>query len=529
MNGDLLLHMGLPLLAAVLVAVVLLPFRRRAGLGRVLRPLLVVIAVANLLLVAYLWTRQADFPLNLDLMEGTVLQHVQRAASGMAIYTAPAPEFVALAYNPLYYELGAAVGRVTGVSLPMLRLLSMLAATLSALIIFVVVREKTGSGWWGVVAAGLFAAAYDVMECYFATAHSDAWFLCAALAGTLVLDRTRSRLGSMAGIAILVASFWFKQHGALFVIGGLGYLSLRDGLRSWPAWVVAAVLGPGIYVLAGPSLFGPYFHYFTWQVPRQWGTELRLRSMLRFAGFVALFYPVLAAASLASLARSWRRPDAWRVQLVYAIVSGGMGAMDRGSAENVFIAMGTFFIVVGTIGLAEWERAAAPSILPQIALLLAFVTLAYDPRTVTPSPRAADAYADLVSYLHRLGGPVFGPWQGQLPSGFVLEPAAHWVALEDLVRGPGRDPGHSAVIRRLAAPALRHAGPAFILANHPLETSEVLAFLGDDYVLACDLGDRFAALRVLPKRYDHGWPRYLYRDRREAFDVAALRRLCATS
>ena len=42
-------------------------------------------------------------------------------------------------------------------------------------------------------------------------------------------------------------------------------------------------------------------------------------------------------------------------------------------------------------------------------------------------------------------------------------------------------------------------------------------------------GDRFAALRVLPKRYDHGWPRYLYRDRREAFDVAALRRLCATS
>ena len=231
MNGDLLLHMGLPLLAAVLVAVVLLPFRRRAGLGRVLRPLLVVIAVANLVLVAYLWTRQVDFPLNLDLMEGTVLQHVQRAASGMAIYTAPAPEFVALAYNPLYYELGAAVGRVTGVSLPMLRLLSMLAATLSALIIFVVVREKTGSAWWGVVAAGLFAAAYDVMECYFATAHSDAWFLCAALAGTLVLDRTRSRLGSMAGIAILVASFWFKQHGALFVIGGLGYLSLRDGLR----------------------------------------------------------------------------------------------------------------------------------------------------------------------------------------------------------------------------------------------------------------------------------------------------------
>jgi hypothetical protein len=529
MNGELLLHMAMPLVAAVLVALALLPFRRRAGLGRALRPLLVVIAAANLALVAYLWARQVGFPLNLDLMEGTVLQHVQRAAAGVPIYPAPSPDFVALAYNPLYYELGAAVGSLTGVSLPMLRLLSMLAATLSALVIFVVVREKTGGVWWAFVAAGLFAAAYDVMECYFATAHSDAWFLAAALLGTLVLDRTRSRIGSMAGIALLVASFWFKQHGALFVIGGLGYLSLRDGLRSWPAWAVVAVLGPGIYLLVGPSLFGPYFHYFTWEVPRQWGTELRLRSMLRFAGFVALFYPVLAASSLASLARHWRRPDAWRVQLVYAIVSGAMGAMDRGSAENVFIAMGTFFILVGTIGLSEWGRTAAASPMPQIALLLAFITLAYDPRSVIPSPRAAEAYADLVGSLRRLGGPVFGPWQGQLPSGFVLEPAAHWVALEDLVRGPGRDPAHSPVVRRLTAPALRHAGPAFILANQPLETHAVLAFLTDDYVLACDLGDRFAALRVLPKRYDHGWPRYLYRDRREPFDVAALRRLCATS
>ena len=49
-------------------------------------------------------------------MEGTVLQHVQRAAAGVPIYRTPSPAFVALAYNPLYYEVGAAVGRVTGVS-----------------------------------------------------------------------------------------------------------------------------------------------------------------------------------------------------------------------------------------------------------------------------------------------------------------------------------------------------------------------------------------------------------------------------
>src|SRR5262249_43259392 len=264
----------------------------------------------------------------LDLMEGTVLQHVERAAAGGPIYTAPAPDFVALAYNPLYYELGAAVGRLTGITLPMLRFLSVGATLLSGFLLFAVAREKTGSPWWGLVTSGLFAAAYGVMECYLVTAHADAWFLLCALAGTLVLDRTRSQLGGVLGITILAASFWFKQHGGLFLIGGLVYLLLRDGVRSWPAWVVGALLGPGLYAFGGPALFGPYFHYFTWEVPRQWGTELRLRSMLRLVGFIALFYPVLAASSLASLARHWRRPDAWHVQLVFAVLSGFLGALD---------------------------------------------------------------------------------------------------------------------------------------------------------------------------------------------------------
>jgi hypothetical protein len=363
------------------------------------------------------------------------------------------------------------------------------------------------------------------MECYLATAHSDACFLLAALAGTFVIDRTRSQLGAMAGVALLAVSFWFKQHGVLFVIGGLAYLSLRDGIRSWPSWIVAAVLVPGLYVFAGPAMFGPYFHYFTWEVPRQWGVDLRLRSLLRYVGFIGLFYPVLAASSLAGLARHWRRPDAWTVQLVYAMLSGFMGAMDRGSAENVFIPMGTWFILIGAIGLAKWR----PGPLPVTALLLCFVTLAYDPGPVLPSSEAHAAYSDLVGYLRGLGGPVYGPWQGQLPSGFALRPAAHWVALEDLVRGPGRDVADSPTVRRLAAPALVPGGPTFVIANQPLETRDVLAFLTDDYVLACDLGDRFAALRVLPKRYVHGWPRYLYRSRNQPLDAAALQRLCAVS
>src|SRR4029077_5714972 len=118
--------------------------RDRPALGRVVRPLLAALAVGNLALVGVLWTRQVAFPRDLVLREGTILQHVQRVAAGLPIYPEPSPGFVALAYNPLYYELGAAVGRLTGLGLPVLRALSMLATAGSALILFAVVRRKTG-------------------------------------------------------------------------------------------------------------------------------------------------------------------------------------------------------------------------------------------------------------------------------------------------------------------------------------------------------------------------------------------------
>lgn len=502
----------------VLVAVEVIQSRRHGRLSNIAVLLLGVVAVGNIAFNAFLWINHINFPLNLDLMEGTVLQHFQHAAQFQPIYPAPTAEYVPLAYNALYYVVSVPFGWVFGVNLFTLRLVSILATVGSGVIIYGVVHEKTGSQWWGLLAVGLFTAAYRVMDTYLDNAHSDSAFLFAALLGSYIIDRYRARGWSLIAVIVLIASFWFKQHGALFAVGGVLFLTWRDGVkRSLPYWIVAILLGPVLYLLAGPSLFGSYFHYFTWEVPRNW-SEFNFATFRRYLGFIIRSYPLLALSAV--VATVWQvvkrrnNLNIWHFQLVFAMLTGLMGTLDIGSADNVYIPMGAWFILMGVLGLHAFVTRI--QMIQQyrvhlLALFVSFTIMLFNPLDVTVPPSGSESYDDLINVLNSLDGTVYAPSLGQLQNGFEFYPAAHWVALEDMIRGPGRDTTNHPNTRLLLESVIHPNGSAFILTNYSLDADPMLNFLLDYYVLDTDFGDRFRSLGVLPKRFNHGWPRYLYR------------------
>ena len=53
-------------------------------------------ALVQILLVMFLCFNHAAFPLNLEAMELTVLQHLRRIMSGLPLYPEPSPDFIAL-------------------------------------------------------------------------------------------------------------------------------------------------------------------------------------------------------------------------------------------------------------------------------------------------------------------------------------------------------------------------------------------------------------------------------------------------
>jgi hypothetical protein len=395
---------------------------------------------------------------------------------------------------------------------------TILGTIFSGFILFRVVKEKSGSSWWGLLSLGLLAAAYHAMDNYFDAAHPDTLLLCSLLGGSYLIDRNYSRFWNVLGVIALVASFWFKQHGAFFALGGLLYLTWREGVRqSLVYWAIAIVLGPVVYLFLGSMLFGSHFQYFTWEVPRGW-SEINYRGFHHYVTFIANHYSILAISAgfvlYKAILKGRKGLDIWHVQLVFAGIASFAGTMDLGGSNNNFIPLGTLCILVGTLGIEALRKSSeivCHKALCILALFISFADLIYNPLTVIVPKQAKESYKELVQMLINLDGTVYAPSIGQLQDGYRLYPAAHWATLEDMIRGPGKDIKDHPTTRRLLTPAIHSKGPAFILTHYPLKDIQCVAFLDNYYAMELDLKDRYKSLQILPVRWDHGWPRYLYR------------------
>ena len=272
------------------------------------------------------------------------------------------------------------------------------------------------------------------------------------------------------------------------------YVMWRDGAkRSIPAWIIAVVLGPVLYLAIAPAMFGSLFRYFTYDVPKQWAEITWGGIILRLTEFIVVSYLALAMAAaiavIAAFLRSRRKISVWLFMFPVVLLSGLFVELDPGNNNNVFIPMGVWFIVAGMIGLkqltdrcASFERRG----LLMLALSVSFALFVYNPVSVIVPTRATTDYQDFVNELRAFDGSVYAPFIGQLEDEYEFSPAVHWVPMVDLMRGPHIDLRNHPLAHELLAPLMNPTGNAYIIMPVPLETDEVLAFLSDRYALETD-------------------------------------------
>jgi len=389
-----------------------------------------------------------------------MVAHLARVRGGQALYVEPSLEFITFPYPPLYLWVASLVGEGLGA----LRAVS-IASTLAVLaLLFVHVRRESGSALGGLVAAGVFAAAYRWAGAWFDVGRVDLLALALALGALQVARSSEDGRGALVAGALCGLAFLTKQTallvclpialhmgrrglalvGAAVAVGGSGVLGLHLASGGWSTWTL-------FELLAGHPWFEPW---------KMWTRDL----------------PWLLPAAL--LATRTRVPLA---VVLGAVAAAWLGRAHQGGAENTLLPLALVAALV--VGQAVGQVRARTGVL--LLALVQLVLLAYDPRPLVPTGFDEVAAARLRVRLAELEGPVFAPHSPEL----VAAPCAHAQAIVDLTSSTAAQGEAAALVRELGA-ALTSGRYAAVLLAEPWPDlpgieryPRVLDLLGDPDVL----------------------------------------------
>lgn len=497
-------------------------------IARLSRALLWAVAVAAVATFLGLAIARLRYPLELDYIEGVMMDHVVRLSRGQPIYVAPTLDFITLAYMPGFATVASLLARVFGPHFWVPRLVSLLAMSGLIAMVALVLGAETRRRTWGAAGAAVLALSYGVTGGHYDVGRPDSLMLFLALGGLATLRFTTGRGGAIAAAALLTAAFFTKQHAAWFGIAGLIHLAVNDRARMRP--FAAALIGgcAGGYLLLVLWL-GPWFPFYTWEIPTRWSQVSRVR-IVNYVGHGLLgthaLVVVPALLSLGLARPPWRgREGVWMFGGLAGIATGFMATLDPDAFRHVMNPTVVAFAVLGPLSLARLTAAFVPAArepgapVPAVAALslsLLVVPLLYPVRSHLPHAGGRAAHAALIETLREHPGPVLVLYHGfyawQAGKGTALQQ----ITLDDIVRARGnsllrRDPGY---LERLFEPLRTGANRPMILTDVRLdhsgsESRELWREVAKHYRLAGELS-REVERAANPVTGNHWTPRYLY-------------------
>lgn len=462
------------------------------------------------------------YPLELDCIEGVMMDHVVRVAQGLPIYTEPSLEFISLAYMPLFSVLSGLLAKVFGPGLWEPRLISLLAVFGAVALIVRIIKSETTS--WTLAAGGgaLYLMGFAFTGSCYDVARPDSLMIFLGLAGLATLRFTTGRWGAIGAGLLLVLAFFAKQHAVWFVAAATLHLAFNERWRLLTFGLVA-IAGSAVAYLALASWLGPWFTFYTWELPSRW-SQLSPRRIFNFVGLRVLgTLGLLVAPVLVSLgmpARPWRGRDGlWAWFGLAAVGSGLMATLDPSTYAHTLMPLMAALAILGPISLHRLtQQATTNSVQANFAggiacgvLVLQFLPLAYAVRGHMPHPRANEAHREFVADLKRHPGHVLVPYHGFYEWSAGKGSSLHIIALDDILRARGNrllreDPRF---FERLFATLKEGADRPAIVTDVPLAQSGPLwASLEGSYTLSRELGWISEPLR--PVSGNRFTPTYVY-------------------
>lgn len=483
---------------------------------RTIELLLAGVALSMIALFLFVALRRIGYPFELEWMEGGVVDHAARILDGKQLYEKPSIEFIAYTYTPLYFYVSALSARLLGIGFLAVRLVSLVATLGCLTLVFQFVRRESRSAFFGLLAAGLFAACYSITGFWYDLARPDMLFL-ALLLGSAYLLRFREETRYLVIAGLLAALAFMAKQTTLFIALPLVSYSLAT-LPGWKKTIFPATFAgvAGAASLAFMAATGGWYYFYVFQLPRYHAIISK-----NYDDFPQFIYRLTVASAFALLflgILAFRRH--YRPLAFYGLFLAGMVfaswsvSIREGSFANVMIPAATAISICFGLGARELaaidaarprsgtrgNRRTAVILIPLAVYLLSawqLATLYYDPRDQMPTEASRRAGEELVMQLEHIEGDVFVPFHGFLAAQAGKSSSAQGVAIGDLIQTGLPE---ALELQRSIGAAFRDRRYSALVIDGPLD-ADLAGWLGLD-------GETAAALACRELEYDGAYTFY---------------------
>ncbi len=427
------------------------PFTREDILRRVRAALTIAtVAAAFVGALAYcsVALRRLGHPFELEWLEGSSLQHVQRVLHGQPLYTRPTVQWTPNIYPPLYYWISALVSHVVGLGFPALRAVSVASSVVLGASVFLLVRDDTRELVGPTVATGLVYASYRIGGAWYDVARVDSLFVALLVLGLLLARRSRNPRDAVVAAGVMVCAVFTKQSAFVPAVAALPWL--------WVSGRRLAIAYAGAFAGGCAALFGylqlgshGWFSYYMLTVPA--GHALDSAKIIGFftgdlLGHVA---PALAI-TVVTLAAMWREREQSPLVWFYVPVFGALlfaaysARVHTGGWDNVLLPAYIGIALVAGFGVGRMRTSGSSATACAVLglVVLQFVTISYAPWKQIPPASSVAAGNDLLAELRSLPQPVMltgAPWMLDR-AGDRTDATAQASALVDVLRARAGDP-----------------------------------------------------------------------------------------
>lgn len=403
-------------------------------------PLLAVLI--HFIAVLFIVLSRINYRYDLEWVEGASLIQVYRVYTGQSLYSHPTLEYIPMVYPPLYFYLAAALVRFTGLSFLPLRIISFASTIGSLIAIHFIVKEKTKSTVFALLATGSFVATFRLGGAWFDIARVDMLFVFLSLAGVYFTAGQTTRHSITAGTLFSLAFLTKQTALPIFVVlGGATFLLFRK--QTLPLVGSFALLSMSSYFYLNSTTNG-WYQYYVFTLPSSF--QVRWSSMLRVlqAGFGVDV--VVLLIGLSPLVLGFRKTIQDKLHVFFYLSAAGFVSASliarmghEGYDNNMLPAYAGLAILFGT-GL-QWLvlhfdshgiHANLMRTAIWLAVFLQFVWLGYNPSQQIPTladKRAGDA---LVAELRSVSGDVLIPYDSYLALFAGKKVYFHFAALDGL-------------------------------------------------------------------------------------------------